>query len=109
MFSDTKNKTVTTTLIMPDTTYDLSDTQKELLHKIQDYLIKKDYIGEVEWISTNPPTHHRVVHPLKIILRILHNEYYDVRDNKELNGLREFYTLATTNVENSSYYKQQYT
>ena len=95
---------------MPDTTYDLSDTQKELLYKIQDYLIKKDYIGEVKWISPNPPpTHHRVVHPLKKILRILHNEYYDEKDKQELNRLREFYTLSTTNVDKSSYYKKQYT
>lgn len=90
-----------------NTTYDLSDTQKQLLYKIQDYLIKKDYIGEVEWVRPNPPVYCRVVHPLKKILRILHNEYYDEKDKPDLNGLREFYTLATTNVDKSSYYKKQ--
>jgi len=93
---------------MPDTTYDLSDTQKELLYKIQDYLIKKDHIGEVIWISPNPPTVHKVVHPLKKILRILHNGYYDEKDKPDLNGLRGFYTIVMTNVDKSSYYKKQY-
>ena len=106
MFSDTKNKTVTTTTTMSNTntTYDLSDTQKELLYKIQDYLIKKDYIGEVEL----PPPYHRVVHPLKKILRVLHNEYYNEKDKHDLNGLREFYMIVMTNVDKSSYYKKQY-
>ena len=94
---------------MSDTTYDLSDTQKELLHKIQDYLIKKDHIGKVEWLSPNPLTYHIVYHPLKKILRILHNEYYDEKDKHDLNRLREFYTIVMTNVDKSSYYKKQYT
>lgn len=91
-----------------NTTYDLSDTQKELLYKIQDYLIEKDCIGKVTWIRPNSQTFCKVVHPLKKILRILHNEYYDEKDKKDLNALREMYMLATTNVDKSPYYKKQY-
>lgn len=90
------------------TTYDLSDTQKQLLYKIQDYLIKKDYIDKVEWISATH-SHRTVIHPLKKVLRVLHNEYYDEKDKVQLNGLREFYILCCTNVDKSSYYKKQYT
>ena len=73
-----------------NTKYPLSDNQKELLHKIQDFLIEKDCIGTVEW--TRP--FYKVYQPLKKIVRILHNEYYYERDKKVLNGLRECYTLC---------------
>ena len=92
----------------PYTIYHLSDTQKELLYKIQDYLIAKDYIDSVSWVKGTPPVYCKVVHPLKKILRILHNEYYYEKDKKGLNGLREFYMLATINVDKSPYYKKQY-
>jgi len=95
---------------MPNTTYTvLSDTQIDLLHKIQDYLIEKDCIEKVVWIRPNSQTFCKVVHPLKKVLRILHNEYYDEKDKKDLNGLREMYMLSTTNVDKSPYYKKQYT
>lgn len=94
---------------MSNTTHTvLSDTQIELLYKIQDYLIKKEYVESVEWIRPNSQTFCKVVHPLKKILRILHNEYYDEKDKKDLNALREMYMLATTNVDKSPYYKKQY-
>jgi len=93
---------------MSNTTYDLSDTQRELLHKIQDYLIKKDYIEEVKWGAPYSSFGQKVVHPLKKILRILHNGYYDENDKKDLNRLREFYIIVMTYVDKSSYYKKQY-
>jgi len=113
MFSDTKNKTVTTnptTISKSTTTYTvLSDTQIDLLHKIQDYLIYKDYIESVGWIKGSPPVYCKVSQPIKKLHRILHNGYYDERDKKELNGLREFYMMAQINVDKSPYYKKQYT
>lgn len=93
---------------MPYTTYPLSDTQRELLHKIQAYLIKKDYIGEVKWGAPYSSFGHRVVHPLKKILRILLDGYYDDKDKPDLNGLREFYIISMTNVDKSPYYKKEY-
>ena len=86
----------------------LSDTQIDLLHKIQDYLIAKDYIESVGWIKGSPPVYCKVDQPIKKIHRILHNGYYDEKDKKELNGLREFYMLSMKNVENSSQYIQVY-
>ena len=111
--SDTKNKTVTTTtnptMSNNNTTYDLSDTQIELLYKIQYYLIEKGCKEKVTWIRPNSQTFCKVIHPLKKILRILDNEYYYEKDKKDLNALKEFYMLATTNVDKSPYYKDQYT
>lgn len=86
----------------------LSDTQIDLLHKIQDYLIAKDSIESVGWIKGSPPVYCKVSQPIKKIHRILHNGYYDEKDKKELNALREFYMLATINVDKSPYYKKQY-
>lgn len=86
----------------------LSDTQIDLLHKIQDYLISKDYIESVGWIKGSPPVYCIVFQPIKKIHTILHNGYYGERDKKELNGLREFYMMAQINVDKSPYYEKQY-
>ena len=86
----------------------LSDTQIDLLHKIQDYLISKDYVDSVAWVKGTPPVYCKVDEPIKKIHRILLMGIYDERDKKELNGLREFYMLSKKNVDKSPYYKKQF-
>ena len=86
----------------------LSDTQIDLLHKIQDYLISKDYTESVSWVKGTPPVYYKVSHPIQKLYRVLRNGYYDERDKKGLNGLRQFYMLATRNVDKSPYYVKLY-
>ena len=94
---------------MPNKTYKLSDKHITYLHKLKDYLLSKGYIDEVQWIRpTPPPTHCTIYCPIEKIDRMLKEGTYNETDKDEMNGLREFYLLASINVDKSSYYESQY-
>lgn len=78
----------------PYTRYHLYDNQKELLYKIQDYLIETNWIEKIRWTKGNPPVEYTVFHPVEKIVRMLNDGYYYEYDKNELNGLREFYILC---------------